>query len=158
MLELREMTAADDKAVAAFIRHSLKQHGLDIPGTVYFDKELDHLSRFYGHSGRKYFVLENASGKVVGGIGYAAFAGMKDAAELLKLYLDDSARGAGMGYKMIVFIENEMRKAGFKMSYLEPHDDLQAAIHIYEKSGYTETERPEAVVHSTMNRFFIKKL
>ena len=158
MPELREMTAADDGAVASLVRNSLKQHGLDIPGTVYFDKELDHLSRFYGHSGRKYFVLENASGKVVGGIGFAEFAGMKETAELQKLYLDDSARGAGLGYKMIAFIENEMRKAGFKVSYLETHDDLQAAIHIYEKSGYTETERPEAVVHSTMNRFFIKKL
>lgn len=59
MLELREMTSADDKSVAALIRHSLKQHGLDIPGTVYFDKELDYLSRFYGHRGRNYFVLES---------------------------------------------------------------------------------------------------
>ena len=45
MSELREITSADDKAIAVLIRSSLKKHGLDIPGTVYFD------SRAY-HSGR----------------------------------------------------------------------------------------------------------
>ena len=158
MPELREITSADDKAIAVLIRSSLKKHGLDIPGTVYFDKELDHLSEYYGKNGRKYFVLENASGKVIGGIGFAAFDGMKDTAELQKLYLDDSVQGAGLGYEMIRFIENEMRKAGYKVSYLETHDNLKAAIHIYGKSGYAETARPDSVVHSTMNRFFIKKL
>ncbi len=51
-----------------------------------------------------------------------------------------------------------MRGAGYKQSYLETHDNLQAAIHIYEKCGYKEIERPKEVVHSTMNRFFLKVL
>ena len=150
MPDFREITASDDKAIAALIRNSLKKHGLDIPGTVYFDKELDHLSEYYGKNGRKYFVIENDSGRVVGGIGFAPFDGIKDAAELQKLYLEDSAQGAGLGYEMI--------KNGFKVSYLETHDNLKAAVHIYIKSGYTETERSKSVVHSTMNRFFTKKL
>ena len=158
MLELREITSADDRAVASLIRHNLKNHCLDIPGTVYYDKELDHLSEYYGNTGRKYFVLENDSGKVVGGIGFAAFDALKDTAELQKLYLDDSVKGSGLGYEMIRFIENEMRKSGFKVSYLETHDNLQAAIHIYKKSGYTETDRPKEIVHSSMNRFFTKEL
>ena len=158
MFDMREMTAADDRAVAALVRSNLKKLGLDIPGTVYFDKELDHLSEYYGKSDRRYYVLENDHGEVIGGIGFAAFAGMKDTAELQKLYLDDSVKGSGLGYEMIAFIENEMWKAGFKVSYLETHDNLQAAIHIYQKCGYTEIDRPSSVIHSTMNRFFIKKL
>ena len=59
---------------------------------------------------------------------------------------------------MIEFIENKMREAGYKQSYLETHDNLQAAIHIYNKMGYEEIERPKEVVHSTMNRFFKKEL
>ncbi|SCZ77996.1 putative acetyltransferase [Pseudobutyrivibrio xylanivorans] len=43
-----------------------------------------------------------------------------------------------------------MREAGYKVSYLETHDNLQAAIHIYEKKGYVEIERPREVVHSSM--------
>ena len=83
---------------------------------------------------------------------------MEDTAELQKLYLKDSAKGVGLGYEMIDFIEERMREAGYKASYLETHDNLQAAIHIYEKMGYKEIERPKEVGHSTMNRFFRKEL
>ncbi len=158
MLKFREMTEADDAAVASIIRDNLKQFDLDIPGTVYFDEGLEHLSDHYGNDGRKYFVIEDDNGEVIGGIGYDRFEPMKDTAELQKLYLTDTAKGSGTGYKMIEFIEDRMREAGYKASYLETHDNLQAAIHIYEKMGYKEIERPKEVVHSTMNRFFLKEL
>lgn len=158
MFNYREMTEADNEAVAALIRYNLKKHGLDIPGTVYFDEGLDRLSDFYGNDDRRYYVLEDETGRVVGGIGFAKFEPKADTAELQKIYLDDSVKGAGLGYEMIAFIEGKMRDAGFKYSYLETHDNLQAAIHIYEKSGYREIPRPAEVMHSTMNRFFIKEL
>ena len=158
MLKYREMTATDNEAVAALIRDNLKQFGLDIPGTVYFDEGLDSLSDYYGKEDRRYFVIEDDAGKVIGGIGFAGFDLMKDTAELQKLYLVDSAKGSGLGYELINLIEEKMREAGFKQSYLETHDNLQAAIHIYEKCGYREIERPKEVVHSTMNRFFVKGL
>lgn len=158
MLKYREMTATDNEAVAALIRDNLKQFGLDIPGTVYFDEGLDSLSDYYGKEDRRYFVIEDNAGKVIGGIGFARFDAMKNTAELQKLYLADSAKGSGLGYELINLIEEKMREAGFKQSYLETHDNLQAAIHIYEKCGYREIERPKEVVHSTMNRFFVKGL
>lgn len=158
MLKYREMTEADNEAVAALVRDNLKQFGLDIPGTVYFDEGLDHLNDYYGDEGRGYYVIEYDNGKVIGGIGFAGFEPMKDTAELQKLYLADSAKGSGLGYELVRFIEDKMREAGYKQSYLETHDNLQAAIHIYEKCGYTEIDRPKEVVHSTMNRFFIKAL
>jgi hypothetical protein len=37
-------------------------------------------------------------------------------------------------------------------------DNLAAAIHVYEKAGYREIEKPEGVVPATMNRFFIKDI
>ena len=154
---LRKITPEDDPAVAALVRDNLKKFSLDIPGTVYFDEGLDHLSGFYNSDVCKYFVAE-AEGKIIGGIGFAPFTPMKDTAELQKLYLADEAKGNGIGYELINFIEGKMRKAGFKQSYLETHKNLQAAIHIYEKSGYHEIERPKEVVHSTMDRFFLKGL
>ena len=42
--------------------------------------------------------------------------------------------------------------------YLETHTNLPTAIHMYEKSGYREIDKPEGVIHSTMNKFFIKDL
>ena len=83
---------------------------------------------------------------------------MKDTAELQKLYLKDSAKGSGLGCRLIDHVEEGMRKAGYKYSYLETHDILQAAIHLYEKSGYEEIDRPAEIGHSTMNRFFLKTL
>ena len=158
MLKYREMTAADNASVARLIRDNLKKHKLDIPGTVYFDKCIDHLSDYYGEDERSYFVIEDAQGNVIGGIGFAKLDFMEDTAELQKLYLDDSVKGAGLGYELISLVEDQMKEAGYKYSYLETHDNLQAAIHLYEKCGYAEIEKPDEVVHSAMNRFFRKRL
>ena len=154
----REITAADNAAVASIVRNNLEKYGLDIPGTAYFDEGLDHLSDCYTDDAGGYFVILEDTGRVVGGIGYAGFPYMKDTAELQKLYLDDSVKGAGLGYELISYIEDRMRESGYKASYLETHENLQAAIHIYEKCGYMEIARPKEVGHSTMNRFFIKNL
>ena len=158
MFKYREIKESDNEAVAALVRDNLKQFGLDIPGTVYFDAGLDRLSDYYGDKERRYFVVEDETGKVVGGIGFSRFEAMKDTAELQKLYLIDSAKGSGLSYDLIDFIEDKMRDSGFKQSYLETHDNLKAAVHIYGKCGYKEIDRPKEVVHSTMNRFFLKRL
>ena len=69
MIDYREITKEDDAAIATIIRDNLKKYRLDIPGTVYFDDGLDHLSDYYGVNGRKYFVIEDDQGNVIGGIG-----------------------------------------------------------------------------------------
>ena len=43
-MEYRILSETYDVALAALIRTNLKAHHLDIPGTVYFDDGLDHLS------------------------------------------------------------------------------------------------------------------
>ena len=40
------ITARDDAPLAALIRRLLSAHGLDIPGTAYYDEALDRLSAF----------------------------------------------------------------------------------------------------------------
>ena len=146
-----------DAAMAAIVRRSLQAYGLDIPGTAYFDASLDHLSAYYAQPGRAYFVLLEG-GVVIGGIGVAAFDGLPGCCELQKLYLDGSARGRGLGYKMIRHIEACARGLGYRQIYLETHSRLQAAIHEYERSGYRQIDRPASVVHTTMDRFYLKEL
>lgn len=96
--------------------------------------------------------------KLIGGIGLAEFGFFEDCCELQKLYLDDRVKGAGLSYKLISLIEDKAKELGYKYMYLETHDNLAAAIHVYEKAGYREIEKPEGVVHATMNRFFIKDI
>ena len=79
MIDCREITEADNAAVAALVRDNLKARGLDIPGTVYFDEVLDHLSDFYNNDERRYYVIEDDGGQVIGGIGFARFESMEEA-------------------------------------------------------------------------------
>ena len=105
---------------------------------------------------RHFFILKE--GEVVGGIGLAEFEGFDSCCELQKLYLRDDVKGSGLGYKLISLIEDRARSLGYERMYLETHTNLQAALHIYEKSGYRLIGRPECVVHGTMNRFYLKEL
>lgn len=157
--QIREMVPEDNSAVAKLIRDNLKNHGLDIPGTVYFDPGLDNLYDVYkGSRKRGYFVLTDTKDLVIGGIGFDEFLPFEDCAELQKLYLADSVKGSGLGYRLISFVEDKMKEAGYKVSYLETHKNLQAAMHIYEKSGYKLIERPKEVGHGAMTHFYLKRL
>lgn len=156
-LHYAPLSPAYDAPLAALVRRLLKAHGLDIPGTVYFDEGLDHLSAYYNAPGRAYFLLLEGE-KLVGGIGLAEFAGLPGHCELQKLYLDESLQGRGLSYEMIRLVEDKARELGYAGIYLETHHNLQTAMHVYEKSGYEEIPRPESVVHSTMDHFFRKDL
>ena len=57
MFKYREMTESDNGVVAALVRDNLKRYKLDIPGTVYFDEGLEHLSDYYGNDERRYYVI-----------------------------------------------------------------------------------------------------
>jgi putative acetyltransferase len=157
--KIRKICPEDNFALAELIRYNLKNHGLDIPGTVYFDDGLYNLYEFYSHSKKRgYYILTDESNLVLGGIGFAEFSSFKGCAELQKLYLADSVKGNGLGYRLINYVEEKMAEAGFKASYLETHSNLKAAIHIYEKSGYLKIDRPKHVAHGAMDNFYYKKL
>lgn len=158
--KIRPITAADDPFIAEIIRSNLKAYHLDIPGTVYFDPEVDHLSAFYQAEPNKrgYFIAENDCGQVIGGVGIAEFAGFTNCAELQKIYLVDAAKGQGMGRYLLQIAEDFAQKAGYQHLYLETHTNLETAIRLYEKNGFRRMEKPESVCHSTMNRFYWKEL
>ena len=159
-MRYREITRQDDAALAKIIRHNLKAHNLDLPGTVYFDNNLDHLSDYYLDKNHKrfYYVLLDDDENVIGGIGLAEFELLEGCADLQKLYLADGVKGNGIGYMLISLIENKAREYGYKRLYLETHTNLAAAVHIYGKCDFKLMEKPVGAVHSTMNRFFIKDL
>ena len=160
MLNYRSLTAADDAALASIIRTSLEQMHLNLPGTAYFDPELDHLSAYYAQKPKKrtYFVALDDAGQVVGGVGVAEFAPIPNCAEIQKLYLSDAVRGKGYSKELMRLAETWAKEAGYQQLYLETHSNLQIAIKLYEKLGFTQIERPKEVLHSTMDHFYIKHL
>lgn len=94
MLNYRKIENADNAQIAKIIRSNLEKLHLNLPGTAYFDPELDHLSDYYNSKPEKrtYFVALDENGKIIGGVGIAEFDGIDDCAELQKLYLDDSVK------------------------------------------------------------------
>ena len=156
-LTVRPITPADDAALAALVRRSLKAVGLDIPGTAYADPGLDRLSAQYGQPGRVYLALCRG-GETVGGAGLAPFWGFPDCCELQKLYLAEELRGRGLGETLLRRVEDEARSMGFRRIYLETHRRLKAALRLYARLGYREISRPACVVHGAMDRFFLKDL
>ena len=159
-ITIRPITAQDDQAIAEIVRQNLKAYRLDIPGTAYFDPELDCLSEYYSAQPdrRRYFIAEQEDGTVIGGVGIAEFSGFEHCAELQKLYLADEAKGKGFGKQLMHTAEQYAKAAGYRLLYLETHTNLETAIGLYEKLGFHQIEKPAAVLHSTMNRFYLKQL
>lgn len=160
MLNYRKIEASDDKRIAQIIRTNLEKLHLDIPGTAYFDPELEHLSSYYNcnSSKRIYYVALDEAGQVIGGVGIAEFDGIENCAELQKLYLDDSVKGKGYGKELLLIAEDWARSTGYRNLYLETHTNLSVALKLYEKLDFCQVEKPCSTPHSTMNCFYLKKL
>ena len=160
MLNYRKIKIDDDRRIAEIIRANLEKLRLNIPGTAYFDPELDHLSAYYDSnpSKRAYFVALNENGQVIGGVGIAEFNGIENCAELQKLYLDDSVKGKGYGKELMRIAETQARALGYENLYLETHTNLSVALKLYEKMGFHQIEKPCSTPHGTMNCFYLKKL
>lgn len=159
-IHIRELKSSDDSKIAELIRSTLREFHLDLPGTVYYDSGLDRLSSFYDAlpAQRKYFVAADENDEAHGGVGIAEFSGITHCAELQKLYLMDDVKGRGLGKQLVHIAEEFAKHAGYQFLYLETHTNLTIAIRLYEALGFREIEKPDAVVHSTMNRFYIKEL
>ena len=160
MLNYRKIEAADDEQIAKIIRTNLEKHHLDIPGTAYFDPELNHLSVYYNSNPdkRAYFIAFDEAGQIIGGVGVAEFDGIENTAELQKLYLDDSVKGKGYGKVLMQIAEDWAKSAGYRNLYLETHTNLSVALKLYEKMGFHQIGKPCPTTHSTMNCFYLKEL
>ncbi|MFT8355852.1 GNAT family N-acetyltransferase [Bifidobacterium aquikefiri] len=163
-LSIRRIESADNGRMKSIIQHGLASFGLDVPGTAYYDPQLGALSDFYdaptSELGRAYFVVIDSDDHVLGGAGYAHFSGLgPEIAELQKLYISPQGQGSGASYRLIDCVERAARSDGYRQLYLETHHALVAAMHVYERCGFTQLATPLATPdHLTMDRFYLKSL
>ncbi|MDR1017421.1 MAG: GNAT family N-acetyltransferase [Lachnospiraceae bacterium] len=155
-MNIRKIEEKDNLVLFNLIRKCLEDADLAMEGTVYVDDSIRHLSDYYGVDNGEYFVLVDDNDNVIGGIGYGRFEG--DICELQKMYLNPDYRGEGLSYKLVDYVCNKAKEF-YKKIYLETHTNLNIAIHVYEKSGFTYLDKPlNVAVHSAMNVFMIKDL
>ena len=154
-MTIRPIKETDNAVMAKIIRENLEYYQLDIPGTAYFDPELDHLYEFYQQLPHaEYWVLiENK--QLIGGVGVAPFA--ENIAELQKLYLSSTAKGKGYGQQLMSHAL-KFAQTYYQGIYLETFATMDKALRLYEKNQFARLEKPlGASGHDTMDCWYLKK-
>jgi len=77
-------------------------------------------------------------------------------AEIKRMWVDRAWRGCGLGARMLVALEDEARRLGYREVYLDTNSTLVEAISMYERSGYRGIERYNDNPYA--RRWFAKRL
>ena len=79
--------------------------------------------------------------------------------ELRKMYFLPEARGTGAGARMMARCLDAAREAGFARCYLETLYGMDAAMRLYERSGFHRIDGPMgATGHGGCNTFYLRDL
>jgi putative acetyltransferase len=141
-ITIRTIEAPDNESLATVIRDALKEFGANKPGTVYFDPTTDALYELFRTPGAIYYVatLQN---ELIGGCGIFPTENLPaGTCELVKLYLKASARGTGIGKKLMEKSMNWAKENGYMQVYLESMPELSKAVSIYENLGFIRIQQP----------------
>ena len=157
--QLRPIEARDDAAMARIIRTVMPEFGATGSGFAINDPEVDWMSRAYAAPRSAYFVVERDS-VVIGGGGVAPLVGGdQGTCELRKMYFLPQARGIGAGAAMMERCLESARGFGFSQCYLETLSGMDAAMRLYERTGFRRIGAPlGATGHGGCNTFYLLTL
>jgi putative acetyltransferase len=158
-LRIEPITQADDPQVAVIIRTVMPEFGAGGCGFAINDPEVDWMSRAYAGPRSAYFVVRR-DGRVIGGGGVAPLeGGDAETCELRKMYFLPEARGVGAGAAMMERCLEAARAFGFRRCYLETLTGMDAAMRLYERSGFRRIDAPMgATGHGGCNTFYLRDL
>ncbi len=154
-MTIRPIEARDDAAMAAIIRAVMPEFGATGSGFAINDPEVDWMSRAYAGARAAYFVVEH-NDRIEGGGGIAPLEGGEpDVCELRKMYFLPHARGRGAGAAMMARCLEAARAFGFRQCYLETLGGMDAAMKLYERSGFRRIDAPLGDTgHGGCNTFY----
>ena len=156
---LRPIEQADDATMASIIRTVMPAFGAVGSGFAINDPEVDWMSQAYAEPRHAYFVV-TLGGRVLGGAGVAPLAGGDaDTCELRKMYFLPEARGIGAGAAMMARCLDAARGFGFRRCYIETLEGMDAAMRLYERSGFRRIGAPlGATGHGGCDRYYVLDL
>ena len=141
-LTFHQICLQDNIQIAKVIRSVLKEHGVDKPGTVFTDPTTDELFQLFQTPGSIYWIAK-IDGEIIGGCGIFPTIGLPAGyTELVKLYVSSSARGKGVGYKLMEICFDSAVKMGYKKLYLETLPELNKAVSLYQRLGFEFLKEP----------------
>jgi len=156
---IRPIHREDDAAVAGIIRTVMPEFGACGEGFAINDPEVDWMHRAYSAPRSAYFVVE-VDGVVKGGGGIAPLVGGdEDVCELRKMYFLPEIRGIGAGAALMEKCLDAARLHGFQRIYLETLGGMDAAMKLYERTGFTRIpDLMGATGHSGCDSFYVLNL
>jgi putative acetyltransferase len=141
-IHIRTICQQDNRPLAAIVRNTLLSFNAAVPGTAFFDPELDFLFEAFQAPRSRYWVAEQ-NAVVAGGAGIYPTQGLPPGyCELVKLYLEPEARGKGAGKMLITACLQSAAEFGYTHVYLETMPQLHMALPLYEKMGFIRLKQP----------------
>ncbi|HTA66401.1 MAG TPA: GNAT family N-acetyltransferase, partial [Xanthomonadaceae bacterium] len=156
---IRPIHFEDNEAVANIIRTVMPEFGAKGDGFAINDPEVDWMHRAYSGPRCSYFVVER-DGKVMGGGGVAPLeGGDEDVCELRKMYFLPRLRGLGAGAALMQRCLDAARLHGFQRCYLETLRGMNAAMRLYERTGFIRIPASMgATGHGGCDSFYLLQL
>lgn len=160
VLSIRSIEPRDDAAIASIIRTVMPEFGASGPGFAINDPEVDAMYAAYDRPRSAFFVVECEDGRVLGGGGVAPLDGADEGTcELRKMYFLPALRGRGAGAALMAECLGAARRIGFRRCYLETLCGMDAAMKLYERSGFQRIAGPlGATGHGGCNAFYLLPL
>jgi putative acetyltransferase len=138
----RSIKKEDNKQLASIIRAVFEEFNAARPGTVYYDETTDDLYTLFQTPGSVCWVAE-VDGQIAGCAGIFPTPGLPAGyCEFVKFYLVNSARGKGVGRKLMEQCLDTAKNLGYTQVYLESLPEFNAAISLYEKMGFEPLNGP----------------
>jgi putative acetyltransferase len=153
------VTSEYDAALCDVIKHVGAEFGAVGEGFGPSDAEVLAMSRFYHNEASSLYLVALADGKLVGGCGVAPFNSSETICELKKLFLLPEARGLGLGKTLSIKCLDYAKTKGFTECYLDTLTNMQSAVHLYERLGFTHLTAPMAgTEHNGCDVWMLKQL
>ncbi len=151
-LAIRRANNADSAAIRAVLLAVRTEYGVlsDVGAN---DPELDDLEVSFFQGGGHFEVIEDTAGRVVGCAGLYPLS--RHRAELCKMYIEQSARGQGLGKRLVENLLAAARRSGFREVWLETNSVLTEAITLYTRNGFEPVE-PEHLLPRCDQAFLLR--
>lgn len=104
------------------------------------NEDLLNIKKNYIDCGCNFWLAVNEHDRVIGSIGYLRVADTKEAF-LHRLFVKVSEKNKGIGTKLLITVESEMREKGIKVSKVHlgtPKEQWFESYAFYTKHGYVE--------------------
>jgi putative acetyltransferase len=134
---IRRATKDDIAAIRAVLFTVRAEYGV-LSEVGANDPELEDLEISFFQGGGHFEVIEDDAGRVVGCAGLYPLS--RHRAELCKMYIERSARGRGLGKRLLENLLDAARRGGFREIWLETNSALTEAIALYARYGFEPVE------------------